>query len=109
MAGKKSRSEADLRPGSPGMGNGEAGKRGAEAAAAPMADCVAAQRCLDAMRAEGGPSEEMARLLPVRVIVPRPGLCTDNAAMIGAAAYFRLRDDTPFQWDLDIIPNLKLG
>ena len=42
---------------------GEAGKRGAEAAAAPMADCVAAQRCLDAMRAEGGPSEEMARLL----------------------------------------------
>jgi N6-L-threonylcarbamoyladenine synthase len=53
--------------------------------------------------------EEMARLLPVRVIVPRPGLCTDNAAMIGAAAWFHLRHGTRHQWDLDVVPNLRLG
>ncbi|MCH8108578.1 MAG: tRNA (adenosine(37)-N6)-threonylcarbamoyltransferase complex transferase subunit TsaD, partial [Chloroflexi bacterium] len=36
-------------------------------------------------------------------------LCTDNAAMIGAAAYFHMRNGLDFQWDVDIIPNLRLG
>ncbi|MDP6402877.1 MAG: tRNA (adenosine(37)-N6)-threonylcarbamoyltransferase complex transferase subunit TsaD [SAR202 cluster bacterium] len=52
---------------------------------------------------------EMAALSPVEVIVPKPALCTDNGAMIGAAAYFHLRRETPHQWDLDILPSLRLG
>ena len=43
------------------------------------------------------------------VVVPRPGLCTDNAAMIGAAAFLRIKDNPDRIWDLDVIPNLRLG
>ena len=53
--------------------------------------------------------EKRAAGLPMEVIVPRPGLCTDNGAMIGAAGYFRLRDGLTNQWDLDVVPNLRLG
>ena len=53
--------------------------------------------------------EEMRARSPVEVVVPSPGLCTDNGAMIGAAAYFNLRDGTRRQWDLDVVPNLRLG
>ena len=35
---------------------------------------------------------------PVPVIVPRPGLCTDNGAMIGAAAWRHLRDAPQYRW-----------
>ena len=55
---------------------------------------------------------EMAKRSPVEVIVPRPGLCTDNGAMIGAAAFFsfdREGDMSRYQWDLDVIPSLRLG
>ena len=53
--------------------------------------------------------KEMAERSPVPVVVPRPALCTDNGAMIGAAAFFRLRDGFTRQWDLDVVPNLRLG
>ena len=53
--------------------------------------------------------QEMAERSPVPVVVPRPALCTDNGAMIGAAAFFRLRDGFTRQWDLDVVPNLRLG
>ena len=53
--------------------------------------------------------QKMAEVSPVEVIVPRPGLCTDNGAMIGAAAYFSLDRGRDFQWDLDVIPSLRLG
>jgi N6-L-threonylcarbamoyladenine synthase len=53
--------------------------------------------------------EEMKKRSPVEVIVPRPGLCTDNGAMIGAAAFFHFRNERKRQWDLDIVPNLRLG
>ena len=53
--------------------------------------------------------EELARLSPVEVVAPRPQLCTDNGAMIGAAACFRLRSGLCYQWDLDVVPNLRLG
>ena len=46
---------------------------------------------------------------PVPAIVPRPALCTDNGAMIGAAAWFHLRHGPRHQWDLDVVPNLRLG
>jgi N6-L-threonylcarbamoyladenine synthase len=35
--------------------------------------------------------EEIARRIGHPLKVPRPGLCTDNGAMIGAAAFFQLR------------------
>jgi N6-L-threonylcarbamoyladenine synthase len=53
--------------------------------------------------------EELVRQCPVDVVVPVPSLCTDNGAMIGAAAWFHLRARKRRQWDLDVIPRLKLG
>lgn len=40
---------------------------------------------------------------------PEPILCTDNAAMIGAAAYFEYIKGERHSWDLNAYPNLKLG
>lgn len=41
----------------------------------------------------------------------RPSLifCTDNAAMIGVAAYYEYQKGTRHGWDLNAVPNLKLG
>lgn len=39
---------------------------------------------------------------------PRPVLCTDNAAMIGAAAYYELKRGHVSGLDLNAIPSLKL-
>ncbi|MEG0154761.1 MAG: tRNA (adenosine(37)-N6)-threonylcarbamoyltransferase complex transferase subunit TsaD [Lachnospiraceae bacterium] len=40
---------------------------------------------------------------------PSPILCTDNAAMIGTAAYYEYIRGTRHGWDLNAVPNLKLG
>lgn len=40
---------------------------------------------------------------------PSPIYCTDNAAMIGVAAYYEYINGTRHGWDLNAIPNLKLG
>ena len=40
---------------------------------------------------------------------PSPILCTDNAAMIGAAGYYEFIAGTRHSWDLNAVPNLKLG
>ncbi len=40
---------------------------------------------------------------------PSPILCTDNAAMIGAAAYYEYMAGTRHGLDLNAVPNLKLG
>lgn len=40
---------------------------------------------------------------------PSPVLCTDNAAMIGAAAYYEYLAGTRHGLDLNAIPNLRLG
>ena len=40
---------------------------------------------------------------------PSPGLCTDNAAMIGAAAYYEYIKGVRHGYDLNAVPNLKLG
>ena len=40
---------------------------------------------------------------------PSPIFCTDNAAMIGAAAYYEFWAGTRHGWDLNAVPNLKLG
>ncbi len=45
----------------------------------------------------------------VRFYHPSPILCTDNAAMIGAAAYYEYRRGVRHGYDLNAIPNLRLG
>ena len=40
---------------------------------------------------------------------PSPILCTDNAAMIGAAAYYEYMNGSRAGLDLNAVPNLKLG
>ena len=45
----------------------------------------------------------------VRFYYPSPVYCTDNAAMIGAAAYYEYINGTRHGWDLNAVPNLKLG
>ena len=40
---------------------------------------------------------------------PSPILCTDNAAMIGAAAYYEYKKGVRHGYDLNAVPNLKLG
>ena len=40
---------------------------------------------------------------------PSPIFCTDNAAMIGVAAYYEYLNGTRHGWDLNAVPNLKLG
>jgi N6-L-threonylcarbamoyladenine synthase len=45
----------------------------------------------------------------MEMFYPRPILCTDNAAMIGAAAYYEYRRGHVAGLDLNAIPSLKLG
>ena len=40
---------------------------------------------------------------------PSPVFCTDNGAMIGAAAYYEYKKGIRHGWDLNAVPNLKLG
>ncbi len=40
---------------------------------------------------------------------PSPILCTDNAAMIGSAAYYEFISGKRDGWDLNAVPNLALG
>lgn len=40
---------------------------------------------------------------------PSPVYCTDNAAMIGAAAYYEYQKGVRHGFDLNAVPNLKLG
>jgi N6-L-threonylcarbamoyladenine synthase len=52
--------------------------------------------------------EEATRLSPVPVLVPSPRLCTDNGAMIAAAAYFRFQRGESHGLGLDAIPTLSM-
>lgn len=45
----------------------------------------------------------------VRFYHPAPALCTDNAAMIGAAGYYEYKKGVRHGYDLNAVPNLKLG
>jgi N6-L-threonylcarbamoyladenine synthase len=64
---------------------------------------VAANGPLRARLAEG------AAGLGLPLVVPRPGLCTDNGAMIGAAAARRLEVDDLAGLELDARPSLPLA
>ncbi|MBM4464853.1 MAG: tRNA (adenosine(37)-N6)-threonylcarbamoyltransferase complex transferase subunit TsaD [Chloroflexi bacterium] len=52
--------------------------------------------------------QEMAQRSDLPVLYPPISLCTDNAAMVAGAAYFRYQAGYRSGWDLDVIPNLKL-
>ena len=45
----------------------------------------------------------------IRFYRPSPVLCTDNAAMIGAAAYYEYKKGVRFDLDMNAVPNLPLG
>ena len=45
----------------------------------------------------------------IRLFYPPPVLCTDNAAMIGSAAYYEYMAGRRSGWDLNAVPGLKLG
>lgn len=53
--------------------------------------------------------EEACRKENITFYHPSPVLCTDNAAMIGAAAYYEYLKGTRHGLDLNAVPNLKLG
>lgn len=52
---------------------------------------------------------EEGRKNGIEVLFPSPILCTDNAAMIGSAAYFEFIKGNTADLSLNAIPNLKLG
>ena len=53
--------------------------------------------------------EEACRKRGVAFYHPSPVFCTDNAAMIGSAAYYEYIAGTRSGWDLNAVPNLKRG
>jgi N6-L-threonylcarbamoyladenine synthase len=53
--------------------------------------------------------EELRRRADVPVEAPPLSLCTDNAAMIAAAAYYRFATGRQHDWSLDVNPSLRLG
>jgi N6-L-threonylcarbamoyladenine synthase len=52
---------------------------------------------------------EITRRAGVPVRFPPIALCTDNAAMVAAAAFHRFAAGAQSGWDLDVTPNLRLG
>jgi N6-L-threonylcarbamoyladenine synthase len=55
------------------------------------------ERLVDACKEDG-----------IRPFVPSLAMCTDNAAMIAAAGWWRLRSDGPSPMDTGAVPNLRL-
>ncbi len=53
--------------------------------------------------------EEACKNQKVGFYCPSPILCTDNAAMIASAGYYEFIKGTRSDYDLNAVPNLKLG
>ena len=68
-----------------------------------LAGGVASNTALRAALAEACEKEGL------KFCYPSPIYCTDNAAMIGAAGYYEYRNGVRSGWDLNAVPNLKLG
>lgn len=52
---------------------------------------------------------KMQKALSVPLHMPPTSLATDNAAGVGVAGYWALKQDRVDAWDLDIVPNLRLA
>jgi N6-L-threonylcarbamoyladenine synthase len=68
-----------------------------------VAGGVASNSCLRGKMADEGVKNGIEILFPDMI------LCTDNAAMIGSAAYFEFLQGRTAALDLNAVPNLKLG
>ena len=53
--------------------------------------------------------KEISDKSPVPVFIPRPDLCTDNGAMIAMTGWIKFKEKPSSQWDLDVIPGMKIG
>ncbi len=53
--------------------------------------------------------EELIRRAHVPVHLPALDLCTDNAAMVAAAAFYRFHTGVQHGWDVDVTANLPLA
>lgn len=53
--------------------------------------------------------EEACEKENIKLYRPSPVFCTDNGAMIGSAAYYEYIKGRLSGWDLNAVPNLKLG
>ncbi len=82
------------RPGGPRQAYGAKGMAW-PAAWRPTRSC--ATRVLDACMADG-----------LHPFLPSRAMCTDNAAMVAAAAWWRLQSDGPSPLDTGAFPNLRL-
>ena len=67
----------------------------------------------EVLLAGGVAANELLRERITQVVGPSVGcppihLCTDNAAMVASAGFFRLRSGVRSQWDLDVISSLEI-
>ena len=75
---------------------------------------AARQHCVKQILLSGGVAanrklrQKLAEDSPIPVLIPKPILCTDNAAMVAACGYFRLARGETGGLDMDVIPGLKL-
>ena len=56
-----------------------------------------------------GRMEELCQKNGIEFYYPSPIFCTDNAAMIGAAGYYDYMRGIRDGWDLNAVPNLRIG
>jgi N6-L-threonylcarbamoyladenine synthase len=76
----------------------EVGATGLCLAGGVAANSLLRERWLDACTDDG-----------MRCFLPSRSMCTDNAAMVAAAGWWRLQSDGPTPLDVGADPNLKLG
>lgn len=53
--------------------------------------------------------ENVCKKEDIQFVYPSPVFCTDNAAMIGVAGYYDFISGKRSGWDLNAVPNLKIG